>query len=297
MSDPFSIISESVSKEVLEFINGIPSDIAGGVLLFAIVVGLIALALYIGLFILLMKIKKKLISHLEKKRGKTLTLQFLGHVITVALIVYFIVLPMGGKEIASSLLGSTAVAAAIVGFAAQDAIKDMFAGLLISVYKPFDVGSRIEFEDGTAGVVESMTLRHIVLILLDTTRAVIPNSKANAMKVINYSFGDVPRSVVFKFPISYDADVEKAKKVIRDTICANPLTLNEDKYDEKEPNSRSVYFLELQNSSLIMGATVRFPANVRSEVLKDEINTSVFKALKENGIEIPYDHLDVIMHS
>jgi len=46
-----------------------------------------------------------------------------------------------------------------------------------------------------------------------------------------------------------------------------------------------------------MGATVRFPANVRSEVLKDEINTSVFKALKENGIEIPYDHLDVIMHS
>ncbi len=47
-----------------------------------------------------------------------------------------------------------------------EAVKEMFAGLQISIYKPFDVGSRIEFEDGTAGVVESMTLRHVVISLL-----------------------------------------------------------------------------------------------------------------------------------
>ena len=96
------------------------------------------------------------------------------------------------------------------------------------------MGSRIEFEDGTTGVVESMTLRHVVIVLLDTTRAIIPNS-------------------------------------------------------------RTVYFLNMLESSLEMGATVRFPSNIKSEVLKDEINTSVFKALKENGIEIPYAHVDVKM--
>ena len=42
-----------------------------------------------------------------------------------------------------------------------------------------------------------------------------------------------------------------------------------------------------------MGATVRFPSYVRSEVIKDEINTSVFKALKDGGIEVPYNKIDV----
>ena len=115
------------------------------------------------------------------------------------------------------------------------------------------------------------------------------------MRVISYSYGEVPRSAIFKFPVSYDCDVDKAKEVIRKTICDCPLTLNEDKYDESVPNSRSVYFLSLEDSSLIMGATVRFPSHFRSEVVKDEINTSVFKALKEAGIEIPYNKLDVYL--
>ncbi len=286
---------ELFRKEFTEFLPSLSSGDAIKVLLVGIVFLLILLGLYVCAFMLLMKLKSKIISYFEKKRGKSLTLQFIERAITVAIIVYFVVLPLGGEQIARSLLGSTAVVAAIVGFAAQDTIKDMFAGLQISIYKPFDVGSRIEFEDGTTGVVESMTLRHVVIVLLDTTRAIIPNSKANSMKVINYSFGEVPRSVVFKFRISLESDVEKAKEVIRKTICDNPLTLNSDEYDKNIPNSRTVYFLEMLDSSLVMGATVRFPSNIKSEVLKDEINTSVFRALKENGIEVPYNHVDVKM--
>ncbi len=44
-----------------------------------------------------------------------------------------------------------------------------------------------------------------------------------------------------------------------------------------------------------MGATVRFSSNIKSEVLKDEINTNVFKALRENGIQIPYNKIDINM--
>ncbi len=286
---------ESFSKEFNSFFSSLSATQAIKVLLLGIVLVIVLAVLYIGVFMLLLKIKSRIISYFEKKKGRSLTLQFIEKALTVAIIIYFIVLPLGGGQIAKSLLGSTAVVAAIVGFAAQDTIKDMFAGLQISIYKPFDVGSRIEFEDGTTEVVESMTLRHVVVVLLDTTRAIIPNSKANSMKVINYSFGDVPRSVVFKFRISFESDVEKAKEVIRKTICDNPLTLNSDEYDKNVPNSRTVYFLNMLESSLEMGATVRFPSNIKSEVLKDEINTSVFKALRENGIEIPYDHVDVKM--
>ncbi len=286
MSDPFIILLEAVK-------DGLGNVDLNKVILIGIIAGAILLILYIGFFFLLLKIKKIVFAMLEKKKGKSLTLQFIEKTLTFALIVIFVVLPLGGKQIARSLLGSTAVVAAVVGFAAQEAVKNMFAGLQISIYKPFDVGSRVEFADGTTGVIESLNLRHVVVSLLDTTKAIIPNSSANSMKVISYSYGEVPRSATFKFPVSYDCDVDKAKEIIRKTICDCPLTINEDKYDEKVPNSRCVYFLSLEDSALIMGATVRFPSNVRSEVIKDEINTSVFKALKDGGIEIPYNKIDV----
>ncbi len=173
----------------------------------------------------------------------------------------------------------------------------MFAGLEISIYKPFDVGSRIMLEDGTVGIVEKLTLRHVVLRLIDTTRVIIPNSKANSSTTINFSYAeDVPRSFDVRFPISYDCDLDKAKEVIRKTICECPLTLNRDKYTITDPNSKSVYFLEIQESALLLGATVYYPHELRTEVVKDEVNTAVFKALKENGIEIPYNYVNVVMN-
>ncbi len=286
-------IFQRLSVEINAFLKSVAPEMRDSAIAIVIIDIIIFLILYIVLFIIIMWIKSKIIARFKDKKGNSLTIQFLEKIITIALIVYFVVLPLGGDQIAKSILGSTAVVAAIVGFAAQDAIKDMFAGLQISIYKPFDVGSRIAFEDGTTGVVESMTLRHVVLVMLDTTRLIIPNSKANSMKIINYSYGDTPKSVEFRFPISYDSDLQKAKDVIRKTICENPLSLNKDSYDENEPNSRSVYFLSLDNSALIMGATVQFPMNIKTEVLKDEINSAVFTALNENGIKIPYNQIDV----
>ncbi len=293
MLDPYSMIADLLD----EMFKDVSMNDLKGLMFIGIIALLILLLLYIGFFFLLLRIKKTIFTKLEKKSGKSLTLQFLERAVTYALIVFFVILPLGGKHIARSLLGSTAVVAAVVGFASQETVKNMFAGLQISIYKPFDVGSRVEFEDGTTGVIESLNLRHVVVALLDTTKAIIPNSKANAMSVISYSYGEIPRSATFKFPVSYDCDMDKAKEIIRKTICECPLTLNEDKYDPSVPNSRCVYFLSLEENALIMGATVLFPSNIKSEVIKDEINTLVFNALKDGGIEIPYKKLDVIIQN
>lgn len=267
------------------------------VLLFFILLFVVLFVMaYVFFVFLILKLNKRIFNNIEKKKGNSITIQFLQKAVSLAIIVILFVLPMGGQRLAQSLLGSTAVVAAVVGLAANDVIKNMFAGLEISIYKPFDVGSRIMLEDGTAGIVEKLTLRHVVLVLIDTTRLIVPNSKANSAKIINYSYAEtVPRSVEVRFPISYTSDIDKAKEIIRKTICESPLTLNEDKYSEKDPKTRSVYFLELKDSALILAATVYYPLSTRTEVVKDEVNTSVFKALKEGGIEIPYNYVNVVM--
>ncbi|WP_026516002.1 mechanosensitive ion channel family protein [Butyrivibrio sp. MC2021] len=262
----------------------------------AFAVILVIMAVYILLFLVFMKLNKRIFRKIRAKKGNSITLQFMEKAVSVVLAMVFIVIPLGGGKIAQSLLGSTAVIAVVVGLAANEVLKDMFAGLEISIYKPFDVGDRIMLEDGRAGIIEKLTLRHVVICLLDTTRLIIPNNRANSMHIINFSYDNkVPRSIEVRYPISYGSDIDKAKEVIRKTICECPLTLNEDKYNPDDPNSKSVYFLKLEESSLIMGATIYYPHNIRTEVVVDEVNTRIFKALEENGIEIPYNYLNVVL--
>lgn len=290
------IIQEQITSMLNENISDFSSIPFGTAALIVLVLLLIVIGLYILLFLGLLKLNRRIFKKIERKKGHSISLQFLQKTITLALIVFFIVIPMGGKKVTQSLLGSTAVVAAVVGLAANEVLKNMFAGLEISLYKPFDVGSRIMLEDGTTGIVDSLNLRHVVLKLVDTTRMIIPNSKVSAASIINYSFVEyVPRSFELRYPVSYDSDIDKAKEIIRKTICDNPLTLNEDKYNEDDPGSRSVYFLELKDSSIILGATVYYPHEIRTEVVKDEINTCVFKALAENNIEIPYNYVNVVV--
>ena len=279
-----------------DYIKGLSPEELFLLLITALLLILVIAALYILLTFLILKANKAIFKRIEKKKGNSITLQFLQKAVALAIIAVFVVLPLGGREIARSLLGSTAVLAVIVGLAANEVLKDMFAGLEISLYKPFDVGSRIMLEDGRAGIVEKLTLRHVVLKLIDTTRIIIPNSKANQLMIVNYSYEDyVPRSFDVRFAIGYDADIDKAKEIIRNTICDCPLTLNKDRYKEDDPNSRAVYLLEIKESAIILGATVYYPHEIRTEVAKDEINTRVFKALKENGIEIPYNYMNLIV--
>ena len=294
-------MNESFMDKMPQVIANILTDLSTGEALaltgITILLILLGIALWLFVAIGILKINKKIFARLEEKKGNSITLQFLQKAIALGIIVVFFVLPMGGEQIARSLLGSTAVVAAVVGLAANDVIKNMFAGLEISLYKPFDVGSRIMLDDGTVGIVEKLTLRHVVLRLIDTTRVIIPNSKANSATIINYSYAEnVPRSFDVRFPISYDSDLDKAKEVIRKTICECPLTLNRDKYTITDPNSKSVYFLEIQESALLLGATVYYPHELRTEVVKDEVNSAVFKALKENKIEIPYNYVNVVMN-
>lgn len=287
---------EFEAKSFLEILEHVDTNDRILIIITGIVIFFVLLALYILLIIGFLKLNKGIFRRIVKKKGNSITLQFLQKAVALAIIVVFIVVPLAGKKVAQSLLGSTAVMAAVIGLAANEVLKDMFAGLEISIYKPFDVGSRIMLEDGRAGIVEKLTLRHVVLRLIDTTRVIVPNSKANQSIIVNYSYAeDVPRSFDVRYNISYDSDIDKAKEIIKKEICDCPETLNKDSFVESDPNSRSVYFLDITDSALVIGATVYYPHTLRTEVVRDAVNTRVFRALAQNGIEIPYNYVNVLM--
>jgi small-conductance mechanosensitive channel len=78
------------------------------------------------------------------------------------------------KRLATGILASTAVLAAIIGFAAQHTIGNMVAGVQLAISQPIKIGDRIAFEDVTGRVVD-ITLSYTYVDPGDDTAVVIPN--------------------------------------------------------------------------------------------------------------------------
>ena len=78
------------------------------------------------------------------------------------------------KRLATAILASTAVVAAIVGFAAQHTIANMVAGVQIAISQPIKIGDRISFEE-VEGRVTDITLSYTYVNPGDGTAVVIPN--------------------------------------------------------------------------------------------------------------------------
>lgn len=263
-------------------------------LIFIFVV-VIVILFYIFIFWILRKVTHAVFRRLEKRQGHRIHIEFIERVTNVAITLIVVISFLGWKDVGGSLLGSAAVLTGIIGFAAQDVIKDILSGLLISIYRPFDLGDRIELEDGTAGIVESITMRHVVIVRIDTLRVVIPNSKINAASILNYSYGDIQRSCLFKFPVGYESDIEKTKRVISEAVRTSPFSIPGKKQKDGSMDYGDIYFIELSDSALIMAVTVYYESHIASERLKDDINTRVFEALEKNGIEIPYNYTSVVI--
>ncbi|WP_408071591.1 mechanosensitive ion channel family protein [Butyrivibrio sp. JL13D10] len=193
-----------------------------------------------------------------------------------------------------ALLTGSALIVAIVGFAAQTAISDVICGLLISMSKPFEIGDRIIVDGLEPGIVEDITLRHIVVAIYDGLKIVVPNSQLNSKTVINYSYKDkFKNGVHLQYTIGFDANVQQASDVIRDCVAESPYTLSIERNGFRE-DSGPVYFLKLGESALVLETTIFVPKGTSTYMATTDINTRVVEAFRANNIQIPYNYINVV---
>ena len=193
------------------------------------------------------------------------------------------------QSFGSSLFQGTAVLAAIAGFAAKPVLSDMFCGIMISTTKPFNIGDRIDLNDGTSGIVKDITIRHVVLQGIDTLKIVIPNSEINSKVITNLSKHAGRRSIHFRFVVGLNSRSDQVKRVIREAVQDSPYSVPREGEDYSP-----VYFIAYQTNGLEMATTVYYEPTSPTEVVKDDINSRVKRALEANGIEIPYNYLNII---
>jgi len=185
------------------------------------------------LILLVFRILAKIARRLVKKSIATSTLQvsqLLERTVvsvtgTLVMIFGFLVaLSQLGFEVAP-LLAGLGVAGFIVGFALQDTLGNFASGVMILLYRPYDVGDLIE-TTGAFGKVSDMSLVATTILTLDHQTLVVPNSKIWGDVIKNVTAQKV-RRVDMIFGISYSDDIPHAERVFKEILEAQEKVLDD----------------------------------------------------------------------
>lgn len=145
-------------------------------------------------------------------------LRFVSRLLSSVIVLIGIAVALSGftgiSQLATSLLASGAIAAAIVGFAARQTLANLVAGLMLAVTQPLRVGDWVSFEE-QYGVVEDITLTYTFLHTLGGQRIVIPNEKLASGILRNDSFGDGVVGLDVHIWLAPGADAARAVAILR----------------------------------------------------------------------------------
>lgn len=118
------------------------------------------------------------------------------------------------------LLAGFGIAGVIIGFALQDTLSNFASGMMILIYRPYDVGDLINAA-GVSGRVSHMSLVSTTIKTLDNQRLIIPNNKIWG-DTINNITAEEQRRVDMTFGISYHDNIEQAEAVLTSIVEAHP---------------------------------------------------------------------------
>jgi small conductance mechanosensitive channel len=123
------------------------------------------------------------------------------------------------------MLAGLGVAGFVIGFALKDTLSNFASGMMILVYRPFDVGDAVEV-DGVVGKVKAMTLVSTTVLTFDNQQLMIPNNNIWGNTIKNITARKV-RRVDMTFGIGYGDDIEKAEAILWRVVKEHPLVLEE----------------------------------------------------------------------
>jgi len=183
------------------------------------------------------------------------------------------------------LLAGLGVAGFIVGFALQDTLGNFAAGMMILIYRPYDVGDLVDV-GGVFGKVEKMNVVSTSLLTVDNQLFVLPNSKIWGDVIKNVTAQDI-RRVDMVFGISYTDDIPKSESILADILKSHDKVL-----DTPESMVR-LHTLGASSVDFIVRPWVK--VDDYWDVYWD-VTRTVKMRFDEEGISIPFPQQDVHLY-
>lgn len=205
-------------------------------------------------------------------------------VVLVAVTVYFIFLAWSIDV--TAWLASAGIVGLALSFAAKDTLSNLFAGVSIIMDAPYKTGDFIVLDSGERGVVTAIGLRSTRILTRDDIEITVPNGVIGNGKIINEAGGpSAKHRIRVGVGVAYSSDIDQVIDTLQKIATDNP-----DIVAEPEPRVR---FRQFGDSSLDFELLGWIAQPVDRGRVKHEVNCAIFKAFRDNGIEIPFPQRDL----
>ncbi len=216
----------------------------------------------------------------------------LGVQYSIATILQYTII-IAGVLLAMNILGFplaslTLLAGAIgigAGLGLQNVIANFVSGLVLLFERPVKVGDTL-IVDGHWGEVKAIKMRSTVFQTLDRSILIIPNSDLLSGKIVNWSHDGIGLNrLTLTVGVSYSSDVTMVTRLLHEICTANSRVL-------KDPPPQ-IFFEAYGDSSLDFSIRVFVRKPSERSPVTHEINTAIFEAFRDKGIEIPFPQRDL----
>ncbi|GBC75422.1 Small-conductance mechanosensitive channel [archaeon HR06] len=187
-----------------------------------------------------------------------------------------------------SLLTGAGFLAIVVGLAAQKALGNFISSLMIIISRPFRVGDRVLFR-GDFGFIEEIGFRHTIIRTWDNRRLIIPNSVFDDEVITNLIIKDPSMIGTIMVDISYESDMDLAKKIMVDLAKNHPKVTK-----DMEP---AVHLIDFGESGVKLRLIFKVAHHADLWDTTVQLREQIKKEFDKFGIEIPYPRRQVIFTS
>ena len=249
--------------------------------------------LLLGLFFLIRVTNALLSWYIEDVAPKTESnlddqlLPFFKRVASILIVIIAGIILLGHFDIeVSGLVTTLGIGSLAIALAAQSALSDTIGGFAIMMDQPFRIGDRIEIQDlNTWGDVVDVGLRSTHIRTRDNRTVIIPNSTIAKSLIVNYSYPDSLYRIQIEIGIDYGADLELARETIIKAVRSVNGVLPEKPVE--------ALFLVFAESGMTFRVRWWIDSYVDTRRMFDSVNTAMYNALTEAGIEITVPQIEV----
>ncbi len=186
-----------------------------------------------------------------------------------------------------SLLTALGIGSLAIGLAAKDTLANMISGFTLMIDRPFHIGDRIQLTSGKSGDVVDIGLRSTRIRTPENTLLIIPNSELCNSTVHNMAFPDMRSQGRITVGVSYESDIQKAKRVMVEAAQEDPDVL-------AEPAPES-FFISFGDNALQTSLIFWVTDYTKLFQVTDRLNISIMGRFKRNGITIPYPTRKIVL--
>jgi small-conductance mechanosensitive channel len=176
-----------------------------------------------------------------------------------------------------SILTTTTVFAAVLGFALQETLGNVFSGLSLSMGRPFEPGDWIR-SGSHVGQVKGIAWRATTIVTRDGERLEVPNSVIAKDTLYNYATGAVRDELTVG--ISYGVPPNHLREVVLTLLRDVPQVLR-----DPPPEVLAWSYNDFAIQYLIKYWISDYGVQ---EHVRDRVASSLWYALRRHSIEIPF---------